>query len=146
MTMTINGSGTITGLSVGGLPDGTINANDLASNAVTTAKILDANVTQAKLETLCVPLGVGQTWTTVSRSFGTTYTNSLGRPIMVVVVATNSSTAAGCSITVDGVIANRVYGYASGAYYTVCAIVPSGSTYSAAAISSSTILSWTELR
>lgn len=39
MTMTLNGSGTITGLSAGGLPDATIQ----------TADIVDANVTQAKL-------------------------------------------------------------------------------------------------
>lgn len=32
MTMTINGSGTITGLSAGGLPDATIQQADLASN------------------------------------------------------------------------------------------------------------------
>lgn len=39
MTMTINGSGTITGLSAGGLPDASI----------TTAEIADLNVTPAKL-------------------------------------------------------------------------------------------------
>jgi len=39
MTISINGSGTITGLSAGGLPD----------SSVTTAEIADANVTPAKL-------------------------------------------------------------------------------------------------
>lgn len=39
MPIGINGSGTITGLSVGGLPDGTVNADDLASGAVTQAKL-----------------------------------------------------------------------------------------------------------
>jgi hypothetical protein len=41
MPITINGSGTITGLSTGGLPDGSVDADTLASNAVTTVKIND---------------------------------------------------------------------------------------------------------
>ena len=39
MPVTINGDGSITGLSVGGLPDGSVDADTLASSAVTTAKI-----------------------------------------------------------------------------------------------------------
>ena len=49
MPITINGSGTVTGISAGGLPDASIVADDLASNAVTTAKIADANITTAKV-------------------------------------------------------------------------------------------------
>jgi hypothetical protein len=39
MSITINGSGTLTGISPGGLPDGVITTDDLANNAVTAAKI-----------------------------------------------------------------------------------------------------------
>ena len=39
MPVTINGDGSITGLAVGGLPDGSVDADTLASNAVTNAKI-----------------------------------------------------------------------------------------------------------
>ncbi len=39
MPVVINGSGSITGLSVGGLPDGSVDADTLASNAVTAAKL-----------------------------------------------------------------------------------------------------------
>ena len=39
MPITINGSGTVTGLSVGGLPDGTVDADTLASS-VTTGKVI----------------------------------------------------------------------------------------------------------
>lgn len=39
MPIGINGSGTITGLSAGGLPDGSITTDDLASAAVTAAKV-----------------------------------------------------------------------------------------------------------
>ena len=41
MPVTINGNGSITGLSVGGLPNGTVDADTLATNAVTNAKIAD---------------------------------------------------------------------------------------------------------
>jgi hypothetical protein len=39
MSVTINGSGTVTGISVGGLPDGVITTDDIAANAVTTPKL-----------------------------------------------------------------------------------------------------------
>ena len=39
MPVTINGDGSITGLAVGGLPDGSVDADTLASNAVTDVKI-----------------------------------------------------------------------------------------------------------
>ena len=41
MPVTINGNGSISGLSVGGLPNGTVDADTLASNAVTSSKISD---------------------------------------------------------------------------------------------------------
>ena len=39
MAIVINGSGTVTGLAVGGLPDGTVDADTLATDSVTAAKI-----------------------------------------------------------------------------------------------------------
>jgi hypothetical protein len=39
MPITINGSGTVTGISAGGLPDACITTDDLAANAVTAAKL-----------------------------------------------------------------------------------------------------------
>ena len=50
MPITIAGSGTITGISAGGLPDDSIIAADIAAGAVTTAKVADANITAAKLD------------------------------------------------------------------------------------------------
>ena len=38
MAITINGNGTITGISVGGLPDGIVDTDMIAANAVTSAK------------------------------------------------------------------------------------------------------------
>ena len=48
MAIQINGNGTITGISVGGLPDGIVDTDMLAANAVATAKIADSAVTSAK--------------------------------------------------------------------------------------------------
>jgi hypothetical protein len=48
MAITINGSGTITGISAGGLPDGSVTADDIAAAAVTDAKIA-SGVSAAKL-------------------------------------------------------------------------------------------------
>ena len=41
MSVTISGDGSITGLSVGGLPNGTVDTDTLATNAVTNTKIAD---------------------------------------------------------------------------------------------------------
>jgi hypothetical protein len=49
MAISITGTGTITGISAGGLPDDCITTAEIAGSAVTTAKILDANITSAKL-------------------------------------------------------------------------------------------------
>ena len=48
MTIQINGNGTITGISVGGLPDGIVDTDMIAANAVATAKIADGAVTSTK--------------------------------------------------------------------------------------------------
>ena len=44
MAIVINGSGTVTGLSVGGLPDGTVDAGTLATNSVDSAELIDGAV------------------------------------------------------------------------------------------------------
>ena len=49
MTITINGNGTVTGVSVGGLPDGIVDAGTLASNSVEAAKIAANAVETAKI-------------------------------------------------------------------------------------------------
>ena len=48
MPIAINGSGTITGLSTGGLPDGSVDADTLADGAVTAAKKGSGSILQVK--------------------------------------------------------------------------------------------------
>ena len=49
MPVTINGDGSITVLAVGGLPDGSVDADTLASNAVTSAKLASGAITRSAL-------------------------------------------------------------------------------------------------
>jgi len=83
-------------------------------------------------------IGVGQTWTdlTSSRVSGTTYTNSTGKPIMVLV--------SGGSLTVSYTI-NGISGMTSSStsFMQISFIVPNGNTYS---VTNSNFVKWLELR
>ena len=91
-------------------------------------------------------IGVGQTWQDVSasRASGTTYTNSTGRPIFISVKWFRDDGS--LFLTVDGLQIGGTGGTAGPQYYTLTAIIPSGSTYSATANGSGGTLSWYELR
>ena len=52
MAIVINGSGTVTGLAVGGLPDGTVAAGTLATDSVVTGKIADGTIANADINDL----------------------------------------------------------------------------------------------
>ena len=49
MAIVINGSGTVTGISVGGLPDGVVDAGTLATNSVDSAELIDGAIDTAHL-------------------------------------------------------------------------------------------------
>ena len=91
-------------------------------------------------------LGAGQTWQsfTGSRSLGTTYTNSTGKAIQVMVRINGLGSNATATSTVDGVSGPEVYGAASTGI-TVYVIVPAGKTYSVSC-SPGSIATWLELR
>lgn len=128
MTMTINGSGAITGLSAGGLSDASITQADLA---------LDAS-----------SIGVGQTWQIVtgSRLLSTTYTNGTGKPIVVQVGASGTVTS-NLSLTIGGVLVGFVATGTDSAVRSMQAIVPPSATYVVTAVGgNATIQNWTELR
>ena len=91
-------------------------------------------------------IGYNQTWQDVSgsRSSGTTYTNSTGRPIFISVKWFRDDGS--LFLTVDGLEIGATGSTAGPQYYTLTAIIPAGSTYSAIANGSGGTLSWYELR
>lgn len=97
-------------------------------------------------------IGVGQTWQDVtgSRSLGTTYTNSTGKPIMVAITNYNGgANGVFLNITVAGVAILTNGGWPGGAnamYATGTVIVPDGATYSANASGGGSLNKWIELR
>lgn len=91
-------------------------------------------------------IGVGQTWQsfTGSRSSGTTYTNSTGKPIAVGVGTTFSANAR-IGATVDGIqVTSFGVATAGGDVFTFI-IVPNGSTY-VVTIQNAGLGFWSELR
>jgi hypothetical protein len=97
-------------------------------------------------------IGYGQTWQSPSRSSGTTYYNTTGKPIFVCInINPTSSGNAYVDFLVDGV--NRgTWGQGSSAspnslYYSVGTfIIPSGSSYRANLTGSVSLYLWQELR
>lgn len=116
-----NITGTAAGLSIGG-------------NATTATTATVANNA----------LGYNQTWQDVSgsRSAGTTYTNSTGRPIFISVRMEQDDGT--LSLTVDGLLIGKTGFTAGPVNYTLTAVVPAGSTYSIT--STGGTLYWYELR
>jgi hypothetical protein len=74
-------------------------------------------------------IGVNQTWTSVTRAIGTTYTNSTGKPISVAITATCSSatTVQGLNISGTVVYAGSVGDAGTASGFSL--IVPNGATY-----------------
>jgi hypothetical protein len=94
-----------------------------------------------------VALGVGQTWqdVTSSRVFGTTYTNTTGKPIFVSGRTSNFTSSTTVTCVVDGVTAFQRSAAPAGASENIAFtfIVPNGSTYS---VSGGSLGYWSELR
>ena len=90
MPIAINGSGTITGVSVGGLPDGIVDADMLATNAVTTAKIGDDQVTAAKRGAGAILQVVSTTKTDTFSSSSDSFTDLTGLSVTITPTSTSS--------------------------------------------------------
>ena len=159
---TITG-GSITGITDLAVADGGTGSSTLAANAVLLGNGTSALQTVAPSTTGNVLTSNGTTWTsaapavrglglggevwndvTGSRASGTTYTNSRGYPIMIV-VSTANGTSQSVTIVVGGVTVSTQTGGGSGYTQGVMgtAIVPTGSTYSATFTGSTP--KWTEL-
>jgi hypothetical protein len=95
-------------------------------------------------------IGVGQTWqnVTASRAIGTTYTNSTGKPIEVIVACTGNGVNGLFGVTLNGVV--TVYSpstYSASVWTSMSFIVPDGNTYVLSQQGSNvTLQAWAELR
>ena len=80
MPITLNGSGTITGVSVGGLPDGIVDTDMIAANAVTAAKSSGRKILQVVNSISSTPKTISATTTytdtDITDSITTTAANS----------------------------------------------------------------------
>jgi hypothetical protein len=134
-TMTV-GNGSISGLSVGGLPTGVVNSTNIA----------DATIVQGDLDTSVIPIGVGQTWQnmTASRALLTNYTNSTGKPIQVYIVCAGGASN-GATLTIAGNTPASLYTNQTSGRVALFCIVPNSTVYQLGD-SGATIHSWWELR
>jgi len=88
MAIVINGSGTISGISVGGLPDSIVDAGTLATNSVTAAKLEVSAITGADLPAGSV---VQATQTINSTAYSTSNTGAVSTDFIHNFTPTSSS-------------------------------------------------------
>ena len=147
-----NADGTISLIKKDGTSAGTINANGLFNNTLTSTNTNQAlTAAQGKVlkDTLDTAFGIGQTYSdvTASRAKNVTYTNTTGRSILVNVCVACTDTDGGLTVTVGDI---RV-GYSSGQQSngggswlnTITFIVPNFGSYVVSG--NSAILFWVEL-
>jgi hypothetical protein len=137
-TQVVNTSGTQTGL-LGDQSTATWEAG-----TGTTESLVSPAKVKAGFDAFEQQLGVGQTWqdVTASRSSGTTYTNSTGKPISVHVSSSSSAGSTDVDVFVGGV---KIIDYSvSGGRGTASFTVPNAETYRVVLNTSLTL--WAELR
>ena len=138
-----NADGTISLIKKDGTSAGTINADGLFNNTLTSTNTNQAlTAAQGKVlkdtldTTTSSTFGVGQTWQdlTSSRVSGVNYTNSTGKTITI--AATSAGRDAVVSFYVNDVLIYRSQNnYDGGVYAGSILIVPNGATYRVDAIS-----------
>jgi len=101
----------------------------------------------ATTEAKTFDIGINQTWqnVTVSRAFGVTYTNTTGKPIMIAIGTTFTSSSSNLQPTVNGVVLLNSYLSGANGGNSATFIVPPGNTYSATSVGT-TLGYWVELR
>jgi hypothetical protein len=171
-TVAITG-GTITGITDLAVADGGTGASTLSANAVllgngtsalqtvapsTSGNVLTSNGTTWTSATPAGGIGISQTWTNVtgSRAYGTTYTNSTGKPIYVSVSGVSTSPAGGAIMFYIGgtliAVQGSVQNDSSASFHNITMIIPDGITYSVSAYpggggnGNSILQQWYELR
>lgn len=129
-------------------------AGAIPNSKLANSTITIGNSTVALGGTISAPetgVGTNQTWLnlTSSRVKGTTYTNSTGRPIQIIVTCyLQGISQSSMTLTVNGVavamMGQNTAGLNTGVWTPLSAILPSGATY--VVTGSGSIHSWAELR
>jgi len=159
--------GTIVGITDLTVADGGTGASSITANSVilgngssalsgnlvapgTSGNVLTSNGTTWSSSTPAKTLGnASQTYTdvTASRANGTSYTNSTGAPIFVMISGDdNTGQALNLVVTVDSVALPAQSGSPAGSTTAFTFIVPIGKTYSATWNASASVSAWYELR
>lgn len=130
------------------LPTGGLDLSQVSTRLTTVeSKVAVLEPKVAALEARQKAIGDGQTWQDVSASrvFGTTYTNTTGRAIMLCV---NLFVGAGVSMLgyVNGALISHQYSSGFGQYSIGGLIVPAGATYRISASGTIVSSAWNELR
>jgi len=76
MAVVINGSGTVTGIAVGGLPDGIVDSGTLATNSVDSAELIDGSIDTSHIGTDQITSAImpaGSILQVVQGSFGSNF-------------------------------------------------------------------------
>jgi len=111
MAIVINGSGTVTGLAVGGLPDGTVDAGTLATDSVTAAKLEVSAITGADLPAGSVLQIVSTKYASAVNISSTTFQNSgLGANITPSSTSSKILIMITASVGGDGYDSSYLYG------------------------------------
>jgi len=120
-TLSTSGLATLNSLSVTG------STTLVTPNLGTPSTLVGTNIS-GTANNLNAGVGVNQTWQSVTRTSGTTYTNNTGKPIVVNAWA-NGITTGQVSLTVGGiVVATSSYNGSTGGIF-VTAIVPNNTSY-----------------
>ena len=115
MPISINGSGTVTGISVGGLPDGIVDTDMLAAKAATTSKIGNGGIIQVvnaiktDRQTITANMAIGNQVEISSMSCTITPTSSSNKILVLMSLAVGASgdTTVGGTILRDTTIVGQ---------------------------------------
>ena len=130
---------------------GAVILNNTVTSTSTTQALTAAQGKVLKDALDAASLGVSQSWQDVTaiRALGTTYTNTTGKPIFVVVSGNPSNSPETLSLIIDGIVVwdQNIDGENSDTNVVVSGVVPHNSAYAVSTNGNNTTISrWVELR